>query len=322
MITIYKEIDGKLMSFSDQDHLEEHYVPDVWINMVAPTIQEVKNVAEKTGLSYAYLFQALDEEESAHVDIEDNDMLIVLDASYLETKEDGSIFFSTLPFSIIFNQNYIVTVSPIKVGLVDSLLQKNKKIEPQKRVRLTLNIIMRLASDFIISLKKIDAKTKDIERILHNSQKNKELFDLMELNKSLVYFSTALNSDKVLIAKLVRLPEFKKNEEDFDLIEDVSVEIHQAIEMCSIYRDILAGTMDAFASIISNNLNIVMKALAVITIIISIPTLIASIYGMNVMNLPLADQPSGFIFVLILSLVCSILGAIGLFLYTRKIKRY
>ena len=165
----------------------------------------------------------------------------------------------------------------------------------------------------------IDKKTKEVEGILHSSMKNKELFQLMSINKSLVYLSTSLNANKVVLTKVARLPEYKKYEADFDLLEDVEIENNQAIEMCSIYRDILAGSMDAYASIISNNLNIVMKILAIITLIISIPNLIASLFGMNV-DVPTNNTKAGFWIIIAISCCLSIIGSVALWYFSSKRK--
>jgi len=148
--------------------------------------------------------------------------------------------------------------------------------------------------------------------------KNKELFDLMALNKMLVYFSTALSADKAVLERLMKTPDFKQFSDDYDLMEDVQVELNQAIEMCNIYRDILSGMMDAFASIISNNLNIVMKILAIVTIVLSVPTLVASFYGMNVKDIPLADNNNAFYVILAISAGLSLIAAVILFFIERR----
>ena len=136
----------------------------------------------------------------------------------------------------------------------------------------------------------------------------------MDTNKTLVYFSTALNADKGVLSRLLRSQTYKKFESDFDLMEDTEVEMDQAIEMCSIYRNILSGMMDAFASVINNNMNIIMKTLAAVTIVISLPTLVASIYGMNVTNMPLANDPYGFWIILAICVVFAIIGTVILVL--------
>lgn len=263
---------------------------------------------------------ALDEEETAHIDSEDDTRLIVLDVPLYDTTKNSKNSYTTTPFAIIHTENHFITVSAKETDLIKDLLSKNKNIEPHKKVRLTLLFLYRLAVIYITYLKKIDSQTKNVEKELHHSMRNKDLFDLMELNKSLVYFSTPLNTNKVVVHKLTRNPEFKKYEDDLDLLEDTEIEVNQAIEMCSVYSDILAGMMDAFASIISNNLNIVMKALAIVTIVLSIPTLVASFYGMNFNFIPMADVRSGFYFAVFGSFGLSVLGAFVLYRYTNRIK--
>jgi magnesium transporter len=293
---------------------------DSWIDVTSPTPEEIAWLQSKMNVPSEFIMSALDEEETAHIDTEDNSRLIVLDVPMAETNQNNKYAYTTTPFAIIHHEEHIITVSARETYFIKELLAKAKKIEPHKIVRMTLMILYRLASTYISFLKKIDHQTKEVEKQLHSSLRNKELFDLMELNKSLVYFSNSLNSNKVVVMKLIRNPEFKKYEEDFDLLEDTEIEFNQAIEMCSVYRDILVGMMDAFASIISNNLNIVMKLLAVITIVLSIPTLVASIYGMNFNFIPLASHQSGFFIVVIGSFVLSATGAMILVKLTNKIK--
>jgi magnesium transporter len=279
---------------------------------VSPSPEAVDFLAQKTGIEKDLLLASLDEEESARVDTDSGDTLIVLDTPYLEDAEKS--LYLTAPFIIAYNKSFLVTISRHPNDLINEVLKKTKKIEPEKHVRLSLHLVYRLATLFISLLKKIDVMTKSVEKELHTSLKNRELFNLMEINKVLVYFSTALNADKGVLSRLLRSPSFKKYDEDADLMDDAEVELDQAIEMCTIYRDILAGTMDAFASIISNNLNIVMKTFAIITIVISIPTLVASFFGMNFENSPLYKNPYGFWIVVGISLVMAILGTIALVL--------
>lgn len=318
MITIYNSVSKELVKNNDDISIE-NIKKAHWIDLLAPTKEEISLVYEATGLKQPFLYSAIDEEESAHVDVDEDETYIVLDQPVIEV-EDNSKIYTTMPFSMIYNEKYFITVRMKDNSLIPSLLLKNKNPEIKKHVRFSLLIMYKLASLFITSLKVIDNQTKDVERELHNSMKNKELFELMDLNKTLVYFSTALNANKAVIARLIRMNEYKKYEDDYDLIEDTQIELNQASEMCSIYRDILSGTMDAFASIISNNLNIVMKVLAVVTIVLSVPTVIASFFGMNVANMPLGDSKWGFWIIAAVSLVCSIISAIVLIAYSRKVK--
>ena len=179
-----------------------------------------------------------------------------------------------------------------------------------KRTRFILQLLHRNSARFLSFLKQIDKASMFVQDKLQSSMRNKELMQMMELEKSLVYFSTSLRGNELVLEKMMRLEMLNQYPEDTNLLEDVIIENKQAIEMCAIYRDIMNGAMDAFASIISNNQNTVMKLLTSITIIISIPTLIASIWGMNI-DLPLTNNPNAFIILIgtavILSAICTII---------------
>ena len=179
-----------------------------------------------------------------------------------------------------------------------------------KKTRFVFQILYRNATSYLRYLRIIDRKSEQIEEKLHISQKNKELIELLELEKSLVYFTTSLRSNETVLEKLLRTEKVKKYPEDEELLEDVIIENKQAIEMANIYSGILSGTMDAFASVISNNLNVVMKFLSTVTIVLSIPTMIASFFGMNFVNIPLGDNPHGFAIITVCTLVVTALIAI------------
>jgi len=318
MIKLYYE-KNKQLEKKDIDVTENQVIAEgTWIDLIQPTKEEVEWVKTQLNVPVEFIMAALDEEETAHVDTEDDAKLIILDVPILVNAEKK--IYSTTPFAIISTAKHFITVSVHPTDIVQELLLRTKKLEPHKKVRLTLLFLYRLASMYISYLKKIDAYTKVIEKQLHQSMRNKELFELMELNKSLVYFSTSLNANRIVIHKLTRSAEFKKYEDDFDLLEDSEIEMNQAIEMCSVYRGIMDGMIDAFASIISNNLNIVMKALTVVTIALSIPTLVASFYGMNLINIPLAEGRASFYFIVIGSFLLSGIGAYILYRYTNRIK--
>ena len=184
-----------------------------------------------------------------------------------------------------------------------------------KKTRFVFQILYLNAASYLRYLRIIDRKSDQIEEKLHISQKNSELIELLELEKSLVYFTTSLRSNEVVLEKLLRTERVKKYPEDEDLLEDVIIENKQAIEMANIYSGILSGMMDAFASVISNNLNIVMKFLATVTIVLSIPTMIASFFGMNFDNIPLGHSPFGFFTIIVLTLIIS--GVVAL-LFRKK----
>ena len=185
-----------------------------------------------------------------------------------------------------------------------------KDFHTYMKTRFILQILYKNASLFLQYLRIIDKKSDLVERKLHQAQKNQELMELMELEKSLLYFSTSLRSNEVVFEKLLRNEKIKKYPEDTELLEDVIIENKQAIEMAGIYSGVLSGTTEAVASVISNNLNIVMKLLTTMTIVLSIPTMVSSFYGMNVRGLPFADCPNGFWIVIVIAVIISLLVAI------------
>ena len=274
----------------------------------------LEKISNATSLPLQSLQLSLDTEEMAHVDFDETSNLIVID---IPSSDDDDRFF-TMPFFICFNDQYMVTICKKRNDILKNVIKNVKKFEPHKHTRTTLFILYRIAQEYIKSLREIDKRTRDVETKLHDSTKNKELIELMDLNKMLVYFSTSLNSNKAVTLKLLRSTLFRQYEANQDLMEDLVVENDQAIEMCNIYRDILAGTMDAFASIISNNLNVVMKTLAIITIVLSIPTMVSGFYGMNVSNVPLGENNYAFWIIIGISGILAFIAGICFFFYGRK----
>ncbi len=312
MIKLFKEENNRLSCVSEQDGIFEKIEKNTWVHIFEPKMEEISRLSETTGIDKDLLVSAMDEEESARLDVDDDYTMIVLDVPIYV---DG--IYETYPFVIIYNKDYYITLCKKETSLLDLMVKKFKRIEPHKHVRLTLQFMYRISSHYISSLKYLNGKRQELEKAIQSSMRNRDLLSLMGLNKSFVYFSTSLNANKVVLGKVKRLDEYKRYESDFELMEDVEVENNQAIEMCSIYRDILSGMIDANASIISNNLNTVMKLLAVITLIIEIPTLIASIFGMNV-NLPFSENPYGFFIIIAMSSVLAIVGGLLLHYMTSK----
>ena len=263
---------------------------DKWVQLISPDEKEIQFIASKTGIMPDYLRAALDEEERSRIEKEDDNLLIVVDIPTVVMDDKKSYCtYSTIPLGIIMRDKYFVTVcledSPIlqEFGQASS---KVKGINLSMHSKTTFQLLFAIATKYLFYLRRIDRSSQRIQADLHSSMKNKELIELLDIENSLVYFSTSLGANAAVIEKLTRTNVIKKHEEDQDLIEDVAIENNQAIEMCNIYRDILSGTMDAYASVISNNLNIVMKVLTSITLILSIPTLIASLFGMNLDGIP------------------------------------
>lgn len=285
-----------------------------WINIIAPTEEEIKDVCEKLQIKQDFIRYALDSEEKARIDIEDDDntILFIIDIPIRE-KEGDSLIYTTMPIGIIFvRDDYLITVSLKQNDIITDLIKnKMKNIITYKKSRFLLQILYSNASLYLTLLKKINKETEIAESVLKNSMKNKALLKLLNLEKSLVYFTTSLKSNEIVMEKTMRGKIIKLYEEDEDILEDAIIENKQAIEMAKIYSDILNGTMDAYASIISNNLNRVMKYLTSITIILAIPTMVASYWGMNV-PVPLQNNPWGFPIIIIFSIIVAIIAMIWL----------
>lgn len=297
MLTIYKTEEGRLHEVSEVQ-------PGCWINLSAPTAQELQKVSEATGALPELLRAALDEEERSHIEVEEDEKqtLILVDIPRVE-KEREHFVYSTLPFGIVHCEDYIITVCLTDSVLVDAFANGQiKGLSTAKKTKFIFQLLFYNAGRFLSYLRQIDRAGDRVQEEMRRSYRNKELFQMMALEKSLVYFSTSLKSNEIVLEKLLRVNIIKKYEDDEELLEDVIIENKQAIEMCSIYRDIFSGTMDAFASIISNNLNIVMKLLASLTIVLAIPALFAAYWGMNV-PVPFEGNPMGFYIVLGLSLI-------------------
>jgi magnesium transporter len=301
MIQIYKTIQDRLQRL---DEMEE----GVWVNLVNPTESEVEDVSDRLRVDSSYIKAALDEEERARIEIDSGCILILVDVPIVEKTENSQIF-STIPLGIILYGDNIVTVCTKELSILrDFIIGHVKSFFTFKKTRFILQILYKNATCYLQYLKQIDRMSNRIERELHISMKNKELIQLLELEKSLVYFSTSLRSNEIVMEKMLRLEAIKKYPEDQDLLEDVIIENKQAIEMANIYSNILSGTMDAFASVISNNLNIVMKILTSITIVMAIPTMVASFFGMNVL-VPLSRNPYAFSIIIGISVLLSIISA-------------
>lgn len=298
---------------SGKTELIKNYEKGSWINMVSPTKSEIQDVCEKLKISDDFIKYSLDYEEKARIDMEDDGtILFIVDVPIIEKENDNEVY-TTMPIGmIVVRDDFFITVSLKSNRIIKEVENNiNKSITTYKKSRLIFQILYQNAATFLTLLKKINKETEIAENVLKNSMKNKELLKLLSLEKSLVYFTTSLKSNEIVMEKTLRGKIIKLYEEDEDILEDAIIENKQAIEMSKIYSDILNGTMDAYASIISNNLNGVMKFLTSITIVLSIPTLIASFWGMNV-RVPMQDNQFGFVIVSILSVLAGILAVIWL----------
>lgn len=280
-----------------------------WINLINPSENEIKKVCESIKIQESFIRDALDYEEKARIDKEEEDetILFVVDVPITERSDENEIY-TTMPLGmIVVRDDFFVTVSLKRNKVIDSFeKRKIKNFQTYKKSRFIFQILYLNASYFLDYLKQINKETEIAEYILKNSMKNKELLKLLSLEKGLVYFTTSLKSNEIVMEKTMRGKIIKLYEDDEDILEDAITENRQAIEMAKIYSDILNGTMDAYASIISNNLNGVMKFLTSITIVLAVPTMISSFWGMNV-RLPFQNSKLGFIIMISISVMLTLL---------------
>lgn len=273
-----------------------------WVSAVSPTESEISLLETELGVDRDFIRSALDEEETSRIENEDGQILIVLDYPVAEKPEqkssgkkqsfdDDAITYYTTPMSIILTSGNVITVSLRENPIVEDFANNVvKNIKTQFKNRFIFCMMLRIAGRYLQYLKQIDKISNYVENQLHKTMKNKELIQLLGLEKSLVYFSTSLKATETVLEKVLRGRIIKLYEEDQDLLEDVLIEVKQAIEMSNIYANILSSTMDTCGSLISNNLNIVMKVLTIITIVMEVPNIVFSFYGMNVDGLPYAGS--------------------------------
>jgi len=302
MLQIFKSTDSGLTTL---DQVED----GAWINLVNPNEQEILSISKDLNIPAEHLKAALDEEERSRIEVDEGCTVVLIDIPVPNANQDGGIFY-TIPLGIIINGKNIVTVSLQENYVIKSFIeQRIKSFYTFKKTRFLLQILYKNSKLYLQYLRNIDKASDKIESKLHKSLKNKELIQLLELEKSLVYFSTSLKSNEIVLEKILRSTPVKMYPDDTDLLEDVIVENKQAIEMANIYSNILTGTMDAYASVISNNLNIVMKFLTSVTIVLSVPTMVASFFGMNV-DVPFENNPHAFVIIFIMTLFFSMILAI------------
>ena len=303
MLAYYRNQNGVV---SQIEQLEE----DCWVCLCAPTETELTQVEEGTGVLPEFLRAALDEEERSRIESDDGQTLILVDIPQVEV--DGKNYlYSTLPMAIIHLPNYIITVCLVDNPLIRDMAEgRIRGVETNKKTRFILQMLYRNSTRFLGHLRQLDSASNRVQAELQRSYRNRELLKMMTLKKSLVYFSTSLTGNEAVLERLAKVSSIKKYPEDEDLLDAVIIENKQAIEMCAIFRDIISGTMDVYASIISNNLNVVMKLLAAMTIIIELPTLVTGAFGMNVQGIPFAQHPQGFWIVMAVALLISLASAV------------
>lgn len=296
MIRYYKTIDCKLEKLTS-------FEEGCWINLIEPNVSEINEISQLLNLDVESIKSALDKEERSRIDVEDNHTLILIDIP-LDESDLHSSHYTTIPLGIVIMDNVILTVCTVQTKILnDFIVGHIKEFFTYKKTRFILQILHKNASYYLHYLRKINRMTSVIEKEIYKSMKNKELIQLLELEKSLVYFSTSLKANELVLNKLVRATTIKKYSEDEDLLEDVITENRQALEMATIYGDILSRIMDAFSAIISNNQNNVMQFLTSVTLITTIPTIVSGFFGMNVGGLPFEAYTHGFWIIMIITLI-------------------
>lgn len=309
MLRIFSSINGQVEQIEKPEN-------GSWLCLSKPTDVELATVASQTGIDLADLRAPLDDEERSRVDVEDDYTMIIVDIPTVEER-GGRDWYETIPLSIIVTENLIITVCMQDTPVLHPFMEGTiRGFNTFMRSRFILQILYRNATMYLRYLRIIDRESDKLELKLRHSMQNREIVMLMELSKTLVYFTTSLKSNEIVMEKLTTLQRIKQYPDDEDLLDDVITENKQAIEMANIYSGVLANMTDAFASIVSNNLNNVMRIFTIISITLSIPTLIFSMYGMNfdggMMGMPFTDKPWGFLLIIVISMVLS--GVVAWFL--------
>ena len=305
----------KIAQFSEKGFVSVDQIgKNCWINASCPTTAELENLATDLDIPLDFLTDSLDADERSRIETENDAILIVIRVPKV-TENGSEVPYSTMPIGIIMKKDYVLTVCALDfTEILDLSNRRLKYFASENRIHFILNIFLKASLLYLKYLKEINKRTAEVEMELQRSMKNEALIKLLNIEKSLVFFTTSLRSNELMMERLVKIRSLDLNADDQDLLEDVIIDNRQAIEMANIYSNILSGMMDAFASVISNNLTIVMKFLTSVTIILMIPTLIASIYGMNV-ELPFQHSSHAFFITLGIS---SSLSAVGVLIFLKK----
>ncbi len=300
MITFWKY--GKELSRLDS------FQDNSYINVVAPTTEEIEFLKSKFEIPEEFLSDVLDVDERSRMEIEDNLLLIIIRVPVFN--QHDSVPYTTIPLGFIIGDRFVFSICIREVDIILNLENNRiKNIMTDTRIDFLLSIFLHTTNSYHKYLKNINIQTNRIEKDLERSTRNEELHRLLKMEKCLVYFTTSLRANELLLARLKNSKYIRPDSYSEELLEDVIIENRQAIEMANIYSDIQSGMMDAFASIISNNLNIVMKQLTTVTVILMIPTLVSSLFGMNIPN-HLENNEYSFIGILAVSILLAVIGGL------------
>lgn len=312
MIKYYRTDDRKI-------HEEQEIANGVWIQMINPSVSEGEIIAHSLDIDIQDLLAALDEEESSRIELEDGYTLILVDIPTIEIRHDKEAY-TTIPLGIILTQDNIITVCTEDTQVLQAFINgRVKEFSTKKKLRFVYQILFRISTFYQSDLRVIDKKRTEIEERIDGNTEDIDLIDLHALESTLVYFATSLRANGVVLDRLTRYKRLEQYPDDKDLLGDVIVENQQAIEMTSIYRDVINGTRELLSSVIDNRLNNVMKYLTSITLVMGIPTIISGFYGMNVASewVPLAHTAHGFLIIALITIV--ICGLLFAFLKRKKI---
>ncbi len=307
MISRYISENGKLKEIDD-------YEAGMWINLTSPSQEESNEISQKYDIDIADLRAALDEEESSRVDVNDGYVLILFDIPSVEIRHNQEAY-TTIPLGIIWTEEAIITVCSSETPIIRYfIVNRLRDFSTKKQAKFTYQILYRTSMLYQSYLRVIDRKRLEMEERMGGIIENSDIINLHEMESNLVYFDTSLRANRMIVDRLTRYSGIKKFPEDQELLDDVVVENLQAIEMTQIYRDILKGTRELMSTVIDNRLNNIMKYLASITIVMSIPTIISGLYGMNVSGkwMPLSNTPHGFGIICIITFVICMIVAVVL----------
>jgi magnesium transporter len=311
MIQFFKNINQQTVEVDKPEN-------GVWANILPPLKQEeFHNLSEDLDIPLDFLTDSLDIDERSRFEEYDNVKLMVIKTPTENNSfNESDAFYITIPICIILTHNQIVTVNSFENGAIKKFLNTFRNRHPDNRKMMVLKIFEKIIQTYMEFLKEINVRRNQLEQKLYAANQNEHLLHLMRIQKSLVYFVTALRSNELLLMKMERTNFLGLNEEEKEFLGDLIVDNSQALEMANIYTNILSSTLDAYASIIANNQNQVLKRLSVITIVLTFPVLVSSIYGMNV-PIPYAHSPYAFYVPVFLSLLISLV--IGWFFLKKKL---
>ena len=301
MINIYRT-DNRIISEIDQ------FDTGAWVKLTAPSLEECAEISDRFHMDIAAVRAALDDEESSRINLEDEYTLILVDIPSAEMRNNRHSY-TTIPLGILIAEDVVITVCAEETAVLRSFVeQRVRDFSTKKQMRFTYQILYNACMVYQSLLRSIDRKRTEIEERIDQNTEDVDLIDLHELESNLVYFATSLRANGVVLDRLTRYGRLRQYSEDQELLEDVIIENRQAIEMTQIYRDIINGTRELMSTVINNRLNNVMKYLAAITIVMSIPTIISGLWGMNVGGkwMPFSSTPHGFAIICVITLLLCI----------------